>query len=343
MHMNERILRGAFFVANFYVRRKKQMMDYESFKERVMKEFLDYLPERYAECELELRKVPKVNTCLTGVVIKPKEKCSFCGPTFYMERMYEQYKNCESFEKVMANQAIYLEESLKYLPKDILELDLTALKDKIVFQVVNTRENQEMIALCPHRKLMDLTVVYRAITNVDEEGVSGFLITNDIASAEDLTEKALYAMAKKNTKKLFPFKSERIEETMMRMMKRWGAKEDDIDQSFPYINDVPENERVYVISNKYEFFGANALLYKDVIGNVAKSIGTDCYILPSSVHDLVVLSTDIFDESTKLINLVRETNSEHVRISDRLSDSIYLYSLDNGKINQISAPLEEVS
>ncbi len=319
------------------------MMDYESFKERVMREFLDYMPERYAGCELELRKVPKVNTCLTGVVIKPKEKCSFCGPTFYMERMYDQYKNCESFEKVMANQAIYLEESLKYLPKDILELDLASIKDKIVFQVVNTKENREMIALCPHRNFMDLSVVYRAITNVDDEGVSGFLITNDIAKAEDLTEKALYAMAKKNTKKLFPFKRERIEETMMRMMKRWGANDKDIDESFPYIDEVPEKERVYVISNQFEFFGANALLYKDVIGDVANSIGTDCYILPSSVHDLVVLSTDIFGESTKLINLVRETNSEHVRTSDRLSDSIYLYSLADKKINMVTSPMEEAS
>ena len=319
------------------------MMDYESFKERVMREFLDYMPERYAGCELELRKVPKVNTCLTGVVIKPKEKCSFCGPTCYMERMYDQYKNCESFEKVMANQAIYLEESLKYLPKDILELDIASMKDKIVFQVVNTKENQEMISLCPHRNFMDLTAVYRAITKVDEDGVSGFLITNDIAKAEDLTEKALYAMAKKNTKKLFPFKRERIEETMIRMMKRWGANDKDIDESFPYIDDVPEKERVYVISNQFEFFGANALLYKDVIGDVAKSIGTDCFILPSSVHDLVVLSTDIFGESTKLINLVRETNSEHVRTSDRLSDSIYLYSLANNKINMVTAPMEEAS
>ena len=166
-----------------------------------------------------------------------------------------------------------------------------------------------------------------------------------------IIEKSLYyikclfkiTLIKKNTKKLFPFKRERIEETMMRMMKRWGANDKDIDESFPYIDEVPEKERVYVISNQFEFFGANALLYKDVIGDVANSIGTDCYILPSSVHDLVVLSTDIFGESTKLINLVRETNSEHVRTSDRLSDSIYLYSLADKKINMVTSPMEEAS
>ena len=190
---------------------------------------------------------------------------------------------------------------------------------------------------------MDLTIVYRVIMNVDKEGVSGFLITNDIASLEEMSEELLYHLAKKNTKKIFPFKSERIEKTMGRLMKRWGADDEDIGCSFPDLDSVPEKDRVYVISNKYEFFGANALLYKDVIAKVAKNIGTDCYILPSSVHDLVVLSKESFSEASKLINLVKETNSEHVRLSDRLSDSIYLYSIVDGSINRISEPEEEAS
>jgi len=322
---------------------EEPMLSYESFKTRVLSEFLDYMPERYVDCELEIRRVPKVNSCLTGIVIKPKKKGSFCGPTFYLERMYDQYRQCGSFEKVMANQAIYLEESLKYLPKDIMNLDIAGMKDKIVFQVVNTRDNSEMINLCPHRNIMDLSVVYRVIVNVDSEGVSGFLITNDIARAEDLTEPLLYSLARKNTRKLFPFRIERIEQTMMRMMRRYGAEDDDIESAFCGMDDTPDKERVYVISNKYEFFGANALLYREVIGKVAKNIGTDCYVLPSSVHDLVVLSTDVFNESAKLINLVKETNSEHVRVSDRLSDSIYLYSVDNKSINLVSEPAEEVS
>ncbi len=320
------------------------MLSYENFKKRVMKEFLDYMPERYAGCELELRQVPKVNMCLTGVVLKPKgNKGSFCSPTFYMESMYDQYRNCDSFEKVMANQAIYLEESLKFLPEDILNIDLAKLKDKIVFQVVNTQENKAMIDLCPHREFLDLTVVYRVIINVDSAGVSGFLITNDIAEADGLTEKLLYRLAKKNTRKLFPFKSERIEETMGRLMRKWGADDKDIDESFPDIDKIPANERVYVISNDYEFFGANALLYKDVIGNVVNSIGTDCFVLPSSVHDLVILSTDTFKESSKLMELVRQTNHDHVRVSERLSDSIYRYSIVDGSLNRVKEQENEAS
>lgn len=320
------------------------MMNYESFKKRVMREFLDYMPERYSDCEIELRKVPKINTCLTGVVIKPKGKPrSYCSPTFYMESMYEQYLESDSFERVMSNQAVYLEESLKHLPKDVMTWDFKAIKDKIIFQIVNTKDNQDMVAMCPHRDILDLSIVYRAITNVDDTGISGFLITNDIADSEGLKEEDLYGLAKTNTKEIFPFKSERIEETMCRMMKRWGTDENDIEKAFPGMDEVPQKERVYVISNELEFFGANALLYNEVLDKVVKKIGTDCYILPSSVHDIIVLSTDVFSESSRLIDLVRETNKEHVKTSDRLSDSIYRYSIVDGSLARVEDHVEEVS
>lgn len=320
------------------------MMSYESFKRKVLREFLNYLPEQYSNCELEIRKVPKVNTCLTGIVVRPKEFTgSYCSPTFYIERMYDQYLECGSFEKVMANQAIYLDEAIKFLPKDIMNIDVASMKDKVVFQVVNTAENREMINLCPHRNFMDLSVVYRVVTNVDSDGVSGFLITNDIARVEELSEALLYHLALKNTKEIFPFKSERIEDTMARMMKRLGADDDDVREAFPDADDIPMEERVYVISNKYEFFGANALLYQEVLDEVANNIGTDCYILPSSVHDLVVLSAESVLDSSRLADLVRETNTEHMRASDRLSDSVYYYSIVDGSLNRIATPDEEVS
>lgn len=316
------------------------IMSYEEFQERVMNEFIDYLPERYSDCILELHQVPKLNEVLTGISIKPKEPCkAFIAPTFYMERLYAQYEDSGSFEKTMSEQAVYLEESIKYIPKNILSLDFSKMKQKIVFQIINTAENEEMVARCPHRSFEDLSVVYRAITGISNSGVSGFLITNDIATVEGLTEEELYECAYQNTKKLFPFKSERIEVMMRRLMRKWGADENEIKEAFPGYTKTPEKERIYVVTNRHDFFGANALLYQDVIAEVAEKIGTDCYILPSSVHDLIVLSTDIYLKENKLANIVKTTNNESVRPSDRLSDSVYLYSLSDRRISR--APVEE--
>ncbi|MCR5341686.1 MAG: DUF5688 family protein [Saccharofermentans sp.] len=316
------------------------LMDYDEFKERVMNEFIDYLPERYSDCVLELHQVPKLNEVLTGIAIKPREPCkAFIAPTFYMERLYSQYEESGSFERTMSDQAIYLEESIKFIPKNILSLDFSKVKEKIVFQIVNTADNVEMLIKCPHRNFEDLSVVYRAITGISNSGVSGFLITNDIAEVEGLTENELYQFAFENTKRLFPFKSERIEVIMRRLMRRWGADEEEIKEAFPGYTKTPLKERVYVVTNKHDFFGANALLYNDVIADVAKKIGTDCYILPSSVHDLIVLSTEIYYKQNKLANIVKTTNNESVRPSERLSDSVYMYSISDGSITRTS--LEE--
>lgn len=316
------------------------LLSYEEFKDRVMHEFIDYLPEKYSDWMLELHTIPKLNQVLTGITIRPKVPCkAFIAPTFYMERLYEQYEESGSFEKTMSEQAVYLEESIKFVPKNILSLDFTKVRKKIVFQIVNTVENVEMLKRCPHRNFEDLSIVYRAITGISKNGVSGFLITNDIAEAESLNEEELYKLAYENTRKLFPFKSERIEVMMRRLMRRWGADETEIREAFPGYTKTPEKERIYVVTNRHDFFGANALLYSDVIAELAERIGTDCYILPSSVHDLIVLSTETYTKQSNLANIVKTTNNESVRPSDRLSDSVYLYSLSERKISR--AVLEE--
>lgn len=332
--------KGAFFHAKKYQEEKMMLLSYEDFKERVLNEFIDYLPERYSDCILEVHPVPKLNEVLTGIAIRPKEPCkAFIAPTFYMERLYEQYEESGSFEKTMSEQAVYLEESIKYVPKNILSLDFSKVKDKIVFQIVNTQDNVAMLLKCPHRNFEDLSVVYRAITNISDTGVSGFLITNDIAEVEDLTEEDLYKCAFENTKRIFPFKSERIEVMMRRLMRKWGADETEIKEAFPGYSKTPERERVYVVTNRHDFFGANALLYSDVIAEIAEKIGTDCYILPSSVHDLIVLSAETYLKQNRLANIVKTTNAESVRPGERLSDSVYFYSLANGNITRAS--LEE--
>ena len=79
------------------------LLSYEEFKERVMNEFIDYLPEKYSDCMLELHQVPKLNEVLTGIAIKPKKPCkSFIATTFYMARPYAPDKEYGTFEQTMA-------------------------------------------------------------------------------------------------------------------------------------------------------------------------------------------------------------------------------------------------
>ena len=73
----------------------------------------------------------------------------------------------------------------------------------------------------------------------------------------------------------------------------------------------------------------------------AKVIGTDVYVLPSSVHDVIVISVKAFDNSGRLLNLVKETNASHVRPQERLADMMWKYSLETGELTEVIEVVEE--
>lgn len=311
------------------------MLSYEEFKERVMNEFLDYLPAKYKDCELKIHEVPKVNQVLTGIVVVPKKKSKkgVIMPTFYMERLYEQYKETGNFENMMAKQAIYLERSARYAPKELCGTKLEDFVDKIVFQLVNTIDNLELISRCPHRDFEDLSIIYRAITSKCEDGISGFLITNDVAESVNWTEEFLYDTAFKNTRKMFPFTHMRIEDMMMKII--GGNTEAGITEFFPDYEKMASEDCVYVITNKSQFYGSSALIYPDVLGRVADKIGTDCYVLPSSLHEVIMLSAKTYSDKSKLASIVCGTNAKHVSSEEKLSDSLYYYDIKNRNVKRI--------
>lgn len=320
------------------------MLSYEEFKDRVMNEFIDYLPSKYKDCQLKIHEVPKVNQILTGIIIVPKKKSKkgMIMPTFYLERLYEQYLETGSFEGMMKNQAIYLEQSAKLAPKDLCNTRLEDYADSIVFQLVHTIDNLVLISKCPHRSFEDLTIIYRAITNRGEDGVSGFLITNDIAESLNWSEDYLYEKAINNTRQIFPFLNMRIEEMMMKIIGE-NAPQDSITKLFPEYDKMAAEDCVYVITNSAQFYGSSALLYPDVIGRVADKIGTDCYVLPSSLHEVIVLSAKTYSDKSKLVKIVSGTNAKHVRDDEKLSDSLYFYDIANRSIRRIVTDDAEAS
>ena len=71
--------------------------------------------------------------------------------------------------------------------------------------------------------------------------------------------------------------------------------------------------------------GASALLYGDVLKDFANKKGTDMYILPSSIHEVILLPSDRINDPTKLLSMVHDVNTTVVSIGDVLSDSVYYY------------------
>lgn len=86
----------------------------------------------------------------------------------------------------------------------------------------------------------------------------------------------------------------------------------------------------YVLTNARRAFGAENILHKDILKKFAIEHG-DFFILPSSVHEVLLLSDQGYDVKG-LRSIVREINGDEriVAPADVLSDNVYYYSLKRG-------------
>ena len=93
---------------------------------------------------------------------------------------------------------------------------------------------------------------------------------------------------------------------------------------------MPEEESdefgMYVLSNSSKVFGAASILYPDVLKNFAEKLDRDLYILPSSVHEVILLPKRSETEWETLQEMVKEVNATQLEEVEILSDSVYSYT-----------------
>lgn len=93
--------------------------------------------------------------------------------------------------------------AFKEMP-DVGNIDFDSAKDNIVFQVINTLQNEDMLKDMPHREFQDLSIIYRWVVKVDEKGIQSSVIRNSLAERLGMNEEQLFKCAVENTRRIFP-------------------------------------------------------------------------------------------------------------------------------------------
>ena len=83
---------------------------------------------------------------------------------------------------------------------------------------------------------------------------------------------------------------------------------------------------MHIMTNKYQINGASVLLYHGLLDGLAEKLGTDLYVIPSSIHELIIMPAEDGSLSlSKLSDMVKEINENHVKEEEILSDCAYYY------------------
>ena len=302
------------------------MMDYEIFKEVVKGSFLSYMPESYQGMEVRVESVDKVNRKLDGLSLLANNGKTMISPTLYINDMYEKYLKTEDLQATLREAAEAMDEVFK--EATIPPLDISTAKGNIIFQLVNTVQNEDMLKNKPHREFHDLSVMYRWVVSVEEKQMSTIVINNSLAESLGMDEEQLFKAAAENTRRIMPPVVKSMNEVMRDIFVADGMPKALAD----LMVGEPEPEMtMWIITNESKIDGAASMLYEDKLHNLAESVGTDLYILPSSVHEVIAVSVEM-GEPEELAQMVSEVNMAQVELGERLSNQVYHYDKDLRKI-----------
>lgn len=298
-------------------------MKFEEFVEEIIENMQKRVPENYL---VQVQNICKNNDLkLTGLTIGDQKLNIY--PTIYLEEFYKKYEEGVSFETITD---IIWNTYCQNAPKSNWDtsrfIEWRNVKDIICPKIINYAANRELLNSVPYRKVCDLAVVYYAVVDICENGVASILLRNEHLKLWGKTEADLYELALENYRRIFSITSRNLDDIILELM---NCKED---ISFDENTIVP----MIVVTNNKKLNGAAAILFPDELQKIADKMGADLYILPSSVHEIILLSTDNTMTVDELKETVRFVNSNKLRQEEVLSDNVYLFNRHNPSIEIVS-------
>lgn len=287
------------------------------------KEFVEYIKMNagYIAGEggnITINHVIKNNGCeMDGLVIMEKGKD--IAPTIYLDSFYELYTNGENIKNIIRQIEVIYEQNKNNVTFDVNILKhFDTIKGKIVYKVVNYRSNEKLLEQVPHKRILDLAVVFYCLLDNEYGRSATALIYNNNLKNWNVTIDDVYKAALKNTPDLLHSKIS----SMAALFEKCGVNVDG--EEVDLKDYVPSD--MYVLTYESKLNGAACILYENVLYDFAQKLGADLYILPSSVHEVILLPKLSMFEKDELVNMVKEVNTEGVAADEVLSDHVYEYN-----------------
>ena len=302
-------------------------------------EFCGFVEKLKSEVEKMCEEIQKVeiqritgNNGIIHTAMNITERGGKVSPVVHLNSYYENYKEGHMSVKRAAEEiyAIFKNYEIPSFVNAALD-DFESIKNKVVYQLVDYSRNIDMLKDMPHICYCDLAVVFYLILENNESGQATVMIHNKHIKVWHVDVNTLYELAGINTPKLLPANIKSMAEVMKEIAKEhmgneWG------NAFFEGLLDDPKFLPQYVLTNCQGIKGAAAVLYKGVLKTFADKIGSDLFILPSSVHEVILVP---YEDSMNVIELeaiVKAINLSEVPDEDVLSDHVYLY---NRKTDQV--------
>lgn len=250
-----------------------------------------------------------------GIIIKDSN--TNITPAIYLDDFYIMWQNGVTLLEIR-NSIIQL--YYKVRTKEFYDIsfynDYAKIKTKLAYKVINYEKNKALLQDIPYRKYLDLAIVFYLLIDSNIHGTSTILVTNHHISAWNISTDDLYTDALENTQLLLPATLQSINSVISELI-------DD-----PDLISHNSDDSMYVLSNKIRYLGASTILYKNELISIGLKLAENYYILPSSIHELIIIPESRTIIKEDLEQMVKEINETHLETEEVLSDTVYYYNIN---------------
>ena len=275
------------------------------------------------QAEVSLSCIKKNNGVgLTAIHIR--EKGSNIYPTIYLDDYYAYFKDGMSMDEIVSDIMRLNKENKRKKNFEVTDFsDLDKVRGRICFKLIHAQKNEELLQEIPHLRFLDLAIVFYCSVEMEEYGKGTILIHNSHLSLWNISKEEIVQIAKENTPKLLPCRIRSMESVLKEMMSEaLFAKEVAGADCLP----------LFVMTNSEGCFGASVILYPDVLADFAGYCNCNLMIIPSSVHEVLVVPAIGSMGAEDYNEMILDTNRNHVAKVDVLSDHVYYYDRKSGEI-----------
>lgn len=315
------------------------MLAVKVFAEGVAEQIKAYLPPEYASVTCSVKEQNKTNGVMQ-VGIQADMPGHAASPIVYMESFYNEVRSGESMDQIMRNIAEVIQDALDgpALDQSIRIEEFESIKDYLSVMVVNTAENRKLLEQVPHKEVADLSLLCYADLPVDQGGYNAtFKITEQMLQKWNVDREELFQIASENTIPANEPVLQNLEEVTRQILIGGAAPENLLKKEFDFSN---QEAILLVLTNEKKNFGAAMMFEPKVMDRLSQSFPEGFYILPSSLHEVLILPDRGGILPKELGAMVREVNRSQVEKMEQLSDRVYRYDKEAQKIVEVPESIE---
>ncbi len=301
-------------------------MTYEQFKQKLTDNLTELFP---SGTNISIRQFSHNNhILLDGLTIL--EPGSNISPTIYLNSYFARHQDGTSFSALQNQILSYYYEhcSLRNIDTSFFTC-FDKIRSRIVYKLIHYERNRELLKEVPHVPYLDLAIVFYCLMQGGPCKNAAIPICNEHLAYWNISVEELYATALENTPVLLTFCCDSLADLVLPALDLLPAAERSAAHETLHSQIVP----MYVITNQKRFYGACCILYQNELRQVAERLQDSLYILPSSVHEVIVIPASAAGAPKELPSLVREINLTEVTPEEVLSDCVYYYNRHTGQIS----------